>query len=725
MRVCLVNMPWHLLDLPSLALSILEQAALETMPGAQVDVRYANVSWADYVYRTTDGNLNPDLYNRVSIDGISCSLGDWVFGTALWDEPWDDKFFFRYLPASESWPLDELITLRRLAPDFVRSLAAEIVADGVTVVGLTTTFTQNIPALSLAKQLKTIAPEITIVFGGANCDGPQGAALHRRFPFIDYLIRGEAEASFPALLKFLNDGEQLPDIPGLCHRGPDGQSVVDERHPSLVALSDTTLTPRFTSYLQQIDASSIRPFIRPKAIVESSRGCWWGEKSHCTFCGLNGATMKFRSKSPATVVKEIRSAAADCLSLDIFMVDNILDMNYFDSLLPMLSQEPYDYCLHYEIKSNISLKQVNQLRQGKVFHVQPGIESLTSSVLRSMRKGVTGWQNLRFLRDCQAVGITVTWNLLYGFPDEREEDYEAVLRQLPFLFHLAPPAEVVRFSIQRFSPYFNNPELGFAGKKVGPNLEHIYHSTAEQLSDLVHLFSAPQRGITEDCARKLHAVAEEWLAAYKVCELKVESHEQMLTVHDTRPFNAGPTDYVIDDPLMTSAYHHLRGGCSVAQLSRLMKHNGQEVSAASTQAILSELERLGLVFCADDQVHIALGTESESAHTLEEMIEIVLPTEKSRIKRKVSPKFYWRRGPGFIQIQDERFISQSIYLVEEQEISLFEKLSTPFRYSDLTADEAEVFARFEAAELVSRINDWAFVLPYRKRSWQAGEVQQF
>lgn len=114
---------------------------------------------------------------------------------------------------------------------------------------------------------------------------------------------------------------------------------------------------------------------------------------------------------------------------------------------------------------------------------------------------------------------------------------------------------------------------------------------------------------------------------------------------------------------------------------------------------------------------------SEGAHTLEEMIEIVLPTEKFRIKYKVSPKFYWRRGPGFIQIQDERRTSQSIYLLEEEEISLFEKLSTPFRHSDLSVDEAEVFGRFEAVDLVSGINDWVFVLPYRKRSWQAGEVQ--
>jgi hypothetical protein len=120
---------------------------------------------------------------------------------------------------------------------------------------------------------------------------------------------------------------------------------------------------------------------------------------------------------------------------------------------------------------------------------------------------------------------------------------------------------------------------------------------------------------------------------------------------------------------------------------------------------------------------IVKTARKESPHTLEEMIEVALPIEKFRIKYDVSPKFYWRRGPGFIQIQDERHTSQSIYLLEEQEITLFEKLSIPFRHSHLSGDEAEVFVRFESVGLVSGINDWVFALPYRKRSWQAGEVQ--
>lgn len=37
-------------------------------------------------------------------------------------------------------------------------------------------------------------------------------------------------------------------------------------------------------------------------LYEASLGCWWGEKHHCTFCGLNGTTMKFRAGGAGALV---------------------------------------------------------------------------------------------------------------------------------------------------------------------------------------------------------------------------------------------------------------------------------------------------------------------------------------------------------------------------------------------------------------------------------------
>ena len=30
--------------------------------------------------------------------------------------------------------------------------------------------------------------------------------------------------------------------------------------------------------------------------VEGSRGCWWGQRQHCVFCGIDEETLKYRHK---------------------------------------------------------------------------------------------------------------------------------------------------------------------------------------------------------------------------------------------------------------------------------------------------------------------------------------------------------------------------------------------------------------------------------------------
>ena len=49
-------------------------------------------------------------------------------------------------------------------------------------------------------------PSLAIVFGGTNCDGPMGAALHRAFPWVDVVVRGEAERMLPELMRDLVAG---------------------------------------------------------------------------------------------------------------------------------------------------------------------------------------------------------------------------------------------------------------------------------------------------------------------------------------------------------------------------------------------------------------------------------------------------------------------------------------------------------------------------------------
>ena len=76
---------------------------------------------------------------------------------------------------------------------------------------------------------------------------------------------------------------------------------------------------------------------------ETSRGCWWGEKRQCTFCGLNGGSIAFRAKpQERKVLPEISSAVSEFGVLDIIITDNILDPANFETLLPRLADAGWD-----------------------------------------------------------------------------------------------------------------------------------------------------------------------------------------------------------------------------------------------------------------------------------------------------------------------------------------------------------------------------------------------
>ena len=191
---------------------------------------------------------------------------------------------------------------------------------------------------------------------------------------------------------------------------------------------------------------------------ESSRGCWWGVKHHCTFCGLNGQTMAHRTKSSSLVLDQLKSLLARHPSRKISMVDNIMPHEYFNSLLPQVKPALGDVHIFFEEKANLSFEQVLLLKSAGVNVIQPGIESLSTRVLKLIDKGVTARKNIELLRFARAAGLALNWNHLIGLPGDQSEDYWKVIELIPALVHLNPPSGLFGLSIDRFSPYFERPE---------------------------------------------------------------------------------------------------------------------------------------------------------------------------------------------------------------------------------------------------------------------------
>ena len=338
---------------------------------------------------------------------------------------------------------------------------ARILGGGYDIVGFSMTFEAQIPAaLVLATRLKVAAPHVRVMFGGAACAEAQGEGLAASFAVIDAVCCTEGDEVIVGLVRALAGGGDLASVPGVAFR--QGGAVIRTGPPPLLTKMDRLPIPDYGPFTAELAASEWRD-LPPKLYFETSRGCWWGAKSLCSFCGLNGTGLSFRSKSPARAFDEIRHLAVTYPEANrLHATDNILATSYFDTLLPRLARERRErgtaIRLFFEIKSNLKRRHVQLLAEAGIDEVQPGIESFHDGVLRLMRKGNTGLGQIQFIKWAAEEGVRPFYNVLIQSPNERPEWYREMAALVPFIDHLPPPNMVQPIQLERFSPYYLDPQ---------------------------------------------------------------------------------------------------------------------------------------------------------------------------------------------------------------------------------------------------------------------------
>jgi ribosomal peptide maturation radical SAM protein 1 len=382
-------------------------------------------------------------------------------------------------------PSDVVRDLRRGAGGYVARMASQL--DDFDIIGIGTTFFQNLAALALAKELKQRWPDKIVVFGGANCEGAMGKAQLELFPFVDYVFSGEVDFSFPDFVMRQSRKAPVTDLPGIIYRdetgkvveGPTAEPLQDLDRLPLPDFSDFVATREHADFLKKWDLV---------VAVESARGCWWGAKQHCTFCGLNALGMGFRQKSQERFQWEIEEMKRSYGARHFYITDNILSMSYFTEFMDWAKRSETELNFFWEIKSNINRAQATRLAEAGVNWVQPGIESFSSDVLQIMRKGVRGIQNAAFLKYAAENGLLVIYYILYGFPGEQAETYYEMESDLRKLVHLEPPRAVVSIHYDRFNPYYENQESFGIRLKPASQYRLVYPFSDEVISRLAYYF---------------------------------------------------------------------------------------------------------------------------------------------------------------------------------------------------------------------------------------------
>jgi|SRR5919199_123150 ribosomal peptide maturation radical SAM protein 1 len=611
--VVLVNMPFGSL-FPSIGLGLLKSSLAPL--NISTKVCYFTLKFIK--------QIGISLYIDIA-DGRHTSIcdivGEWIFSGTLFDSsPTDVENFIEDVlrgrspahkaaypqikPLSDSF-IQDILHVRSLAPDFLHQCLQEVLNYQPRIVAFSSTFQQHTAALSLAKLIKEQEPNVFIEFGGANCQGLMGIEVIRQFPFVDAVISGEGDRVFPELVSRVLEKRPIYDLQGVftqdtIHSTPNPLNL---NAPTLHEL-DTLPFPDYEDYFLEWDA--IHPHLtenfQPRLLFETSRGCWWGEKQHCTFCGLNGMEMAYRAKSATRAMDELLYLTNKYPNYPISVVDNILDMNYFKSFLPEIADRQLNLELFYEVKANLKKNQVRLLQDAGITLIQPGIESLSSHVLELMRKGIKGLQNIQLLKWCKELGITAFWNLLWGFPGETPEDYKQMAQIIPLLSHLRPPDMAGAIRIDRFSPNFiYSEQFGFQNVVPYPAYHYVYPLGDEAVANLAYFFAFNYRQ-PRDVEAYVQPVKEQvlaWQSAHATSALTFIDKGTKLQIWDLRPI-AKQLLVNLPEPQRT-LYLACDGIRSLHYLKQVVKEQlNQELSEGEIEEILQPLIEDGFMLREDN-----------------------------------------------------------------------------------------------------------------------------
>jgi len=594
LRIALINMPFGFHIYPSIQLGTL--STLLKTHGCEVKSHYLNLHFAH--------QLGLPVYNQLCEKRFL--IGEWLFSHPLFgDNARNQDYINHFNPHIEEVcrsierPKEYLVDVKtKMVPEFLQWSQDACDWGAFDVIGFSSTFNQNIASLTLAKLIKEKYPHVKILFGGSNFESDMGLEYFRVFPWIDYVVPGEAEDILPQLIKYLEHGGPVPR--GVVHRC-EGE-VLYEKPEVMFGNFQDYAAPDYDDFfdqLREIDPQSSL-LENPVILYETARGCWWGEKHHCTFCGLNASTMKFRAKSIKQVHTDLAQLSKKYDSFRFRLVDNILEMKYVDGVFGELAENNYDLHFFIEVKSNLTKKQIKTLAQGGAKVIQPGIESFSLNQLWEMDKGVRPLQNILCMKWAMYYGIEINWNILIGFPGETNDDYRQQIDLVKLLFHLPPPECVGNLWLERFSPYFMRPEeYGIKITAPGEAYPYVYdHPDIDHLKIAYDFEFETNNNIDPKLKQELFQTAEEWKQRHQSEQLPFlifTKSMDFVTVYDGRSLESVKTR--LEGPHAWAFIFCNEAPKSLENIREHLRQKiGQEPEEGLTENTIAFLEEKGFLY---------------------------------------------------------------------------------------------------------------------------------
>jgi anaerobic magnesium-protoporphyrin IX monomethyl ester cyclase len=328
--------------------------------------------------------------------------------------------------------------------------------------------------LLVAERIKRQHPERTVLLGGVGPFGVETLILER-FPWIDIVVRGEAENTLPQLMKSLPELNGIAQVPGVFYRQRDGSIQQTGQAPRITNL-DTLPLPAY----HRLDMSLYNAF----GII-SSRGCPYG----CSFCSVAPVwNRRTTYRSHDNIIEEIRLlhenyGVKTVLFQDEFFYSSDERILAFCDRLKASGLPVQWKC--YGRANLVSEHVMKRMAEAGCIQLRFGVESGSNRVLKQVVKGFQFQDALQAVAQALSIFDSVETFFIWGFPFETMEDfYETAIQMerfrqmgvtvLPSLLSMLPQTDI----------YQEYRKGSYEGKlTLTPELVPIYVVTGHEVID--------------------------------------------------------------------------------------------------------------------------------------------------------------------------------------------------------------------------------------------------
>ncbi|MDH4122799.1 MAG: B12-binding domain-containing radical SAM protein [Thermoplasmata archaeon] len=314
-------------------------------------------------------------------------------------------------------------------------LVDRVVREQPDVFGMNCSTHIFLDAMDVLNELQKRLPDTKLVLGGYHATFTADKII-RDYPFIDYVIKGEAENSFPQLLDRIENNQAPNDVAGICYR--NGSETIDNPFSLITDLDSLPFPDR--SMLGKLDYGythdGIQLTVGKFTTICTSRGCPF----KCRYCSCASFSLrKWRPRSAENVVDELEEIQSQGYE-SVTVVDDNFTQNRkrVEKICELLRSRKIKLQYYFEGRvEGASYEMLRNMKRAGFNVIYFGVESASQHVLDYYNKTISPEKSMRAIENAKKAGMLVVTSYIFGSPVEKKED---IMRTIEFIRKMKPHA---------------------------------------------------------------------------------------------------------------------------------------------------------------------------------------------------------------------------------------------------------------------------------------------